>query len=775
MKQLTQKLKDGKMQVLEVPIPVVGKGMLLVMNHFSLISAGTEGSTVSAARKSLIGKAKERPQQVKQVIDVVMQQGPVQAYRAVMKKLDAYSPLGYSSAGVVIEVGSEVQGFAAGDLVACAGGGYASHAEVVAVPRNLCVKLSAIQNSEVKIQNGSDLVQTVLKRAAYNTLGAIALQGIRQADLKLGETCVVIGLGLIGHLTCLMLRASGIRVIGIDIDPLMAELAQKHCTDLCFERKDAGLAEKIDEFTDGIGADAAIITAATDSTDPINLAGRLAKKKGKVVIVGDVATGFDRDPHYYKKELELKMSCSYGPGRYDLNYEEKGIDYPAGYVRWTENRNMKAFQALAQSGKLDMDYLTTHIFKLDDALSAYNLIMGKGEPFLGILIEYEVDKKIENKPIFRIQNSEFRGQNAINPSTFNFQQSTVNIAFIGAGSYATGNLLPNIPKGKDILLKGVMTSSGTSSRTVADKYGFEFCASSETDILGNAGINTVFIATRHDSHADYVKKALSAGKHIFVEKPLCLRESELEEIAECRNTIAEANVKCGKQDDEGTSLSGIDKSNSSFFIPHSSFPLLLVGFNRRFSPLTQVMKEKTGIGPMSMIYRINAGHIPADSWIQDMKIGGGRIVGEVCHFIDFLIYMNGSLPVTVFATALPDPGNKQDTLNINISFENGSIGTVAYFANGPKSLFKEYIEIYRAGTTVILKDFKELQVFGSGKPYTKNLLSQDKGQKEMVRTFIDSIRKGTAAPIPFEEIYAATLATFKVLESLRMGKAIKIG
>jgi len=753
MKQLTQKLKDGKMQVLEVPMPVLGKGMLLVRNYFSLISAGTEGSTVSAARKSLIGKAKERPQQVKQVIDVVMQQGPVQAYRAVMKKLDAYSPLGYSSAGIVVEVGPEVQGFAVGDPVACAGGGYASHAEVVAVPRNLCVKLPSDAD---------------LKRAAYNTLGAIALQGIRQADLKLGESCVVIGLGLIGQLTCLMLRAGGIKVIGIDIDSAMVELARKHCTDLCFERNDAGLAEKIDEFTDGIGADAVIITAATDSTDPINLAGRLARKKGKVVIIGDVPTGFDRDPYYYKKELELRMSCSYGPGRYDLNYEEKGIDYPAGYVRWTENRNMKAFQELALSNKLDMDYLTTHMFRLNDAPAAYNLIMEKSEPFLGILIEYEVDKPIN------------RARLDVKPSTVNHQPSAVGIAFIGAGSYAMGNLLPNIPKEKDVVFKGVMTSSGTSSRTVADKYGFEFCTSDEADIFGNrdtalrqaqgdkggmvslstnsgqtpsnhqgvTGINTVFIATRHDSHADYVLKALRAGKNVFVEKPLCLTESDLEEI---------------------TSI------YSSLITHHSSLPLLMVGFNRRFSPLTQIMREKTGTGPMSMIYRINAGHIPADSWIQDKEIGGGRVIGEVCHFIDFLIYMNGSLPKTVFATALPDPSGFQDTANINISFENGSTGTIAYFANGPKSLFKEYIEIYRSGTTAILKDFKELQVFGSGKPYSKNLLSQDKGQKEMVRAFIDAIRKGSGTPIPFEDIHAATLTTFKVIASLRTGQAIKIG
>ena len=313
---------------------------------------------------------------MKQVFETLKQQGPVQTYRTVMKKLDSYSPLGYSSAGEVVDVAPDVKGFSVGDLVACGGGGYASHAEIVAVPVNLCVKLT--ENAD-------------LKKAAYNTLGAIALQGIRQADLKIGETCAVIGLGLIGQLTCLILRSGGIKVVGIDINPWVVEIASKHCVDLAFVREESGLAEKIDEFTEGIGVDAVIITAATDSLDPVNFAGRIARKKGKVIVVGDVPTGFDREP-YYKKELELRMSCSYGPGRYDLNYEEKGLDYPVGYVRWTENRNMKAFQELIHSGKINIDYLTTHIFELDKAPEAYDLILKKEEPFLGILIKYEVDK-----------------------------------------------------------------------------------------------------------------------------------------------------------------------------------------------------------------------------------------------------------------------------------------------------------------------------------------------------------------------------------------------
>lgn len=720
MKQVTQKFKNGQMEVLDVPVPVLGSWMVLVKNHYSLISPGTEGSTVSAGRKSLIGKAKERPQQVKQVIDAVIQQGPVQAYRAVMKKLDSYSPLGYSCAGEVIDIGTDVNGFVAGDFVACGGGGYASHAEIVAVPQNLCVKLPADAD---------------LKKAAYNTIGAIALQGIRQADLKISETCAVIGLGLIGQLTCLMLRSGGIKVIGIDINPWTVDTASKYCTDLALIREEKGIEEKINEFTEGIGVDAVIIAAATKSLDPINFAGRIVREKGEVIVVGNVPTGFDREP-YYKKELELRMSCSYGPGRYDINYEEKGIDYPVGYVRWTENRNMKAFQGLVHSGKISIDYLTTHIFDLEKAPEAYDLILKKEDPYLGILIKYDIGKVLKETKI-QITSAP---RHTIPPST-------IGIAFIGAGNYAMSYLLPNIPKEKDVVLKGVMTSSGTSARSVAERYGFEFCTSNETDILTNEDINTVFIATRHNTHANYVIKALKAEKNIFIEKPLCIYHEELEEIVRCY---------------------------SEFGTPHSPIPLLMVGFNRRFSPLTQILKEKVGEGLMSMIYRINAGKIPSDSWVKDEEVGGGRIIGEVCHFLDFLTFINGSLPDTLYASVLPDANGTEDTINVNLNFKNGSIGTISYFSNGPRSLFKEYIEVYRAGVTAILKDFKELEIYSNRKKFKKSLISQDKGQKTMVKAFLDSIKNGKSSPIPFEEIYAVTLTTFKVVDSLRTKQAVKI-
>jgi threonine dehydrogenase-like Zn-dependent dehydrogenase len=460
LQQLTQKLKDGRMQVLEVPIPQMGLMHVLVRNHYSLISAGTDASTVKAARSSLLEKAKARPQQVRQVLDVLRGQGLTQACRAVMKKLDAYSPLGYSSAGEVIGVGGDVREFRAGDLVACAGVGYANHAEIIAVPVNLCLRLTADAD---------------LKQAAYNTLGAIALQGARQADLRLGETCAVIGLGLLGQLAALLLRASGVRVIGIDIDPSMVETAAKHSTDLALMRETPGIEDRISQFTGGLGCDAVIITAGTYSLDPINFAGAISRKKGTIVVVGAVPTGFDREPHFYRKELQVKMSCSYGPGRYDPVYEEKGIDYPPAYVRWTERRNMEAFQELLHSGKIDVSYLTTHSFKLQDAPAAYDLLMAKSEPYIGILIEYDVNRLI------------IRGRIPVRPkpSPIASLASPVIIGFIGAGSYAQSHLLPNIPKDDGVRLTGVMTGAGTGSRSVAERFGFEFCTGEEKDILEN--------------------------------------------------------------------------------------------------------------------------------------------------------------------------------------------------------------------------------------------------------------------------------------------------
>ena len=703
MEQLTQKLSNGEMVVQELPMPQLGPGMIMVKNHFSLISAGTEGSTVKAARKSLLGKAKDKPQQVQQVLESLKTKGITQTYRAVVKKLDAYSPLGYSCAGEVIDVADDVTEFNIGDFAACAGNQYAYHAEVVAVPVNLCVKL----------QDDADL-----SLACYNTLGAIAMEGVRQADLRLGETCAVIGLGLIGQLACLELQASGVHVIGVDVSENAVKLASAHCTDIAFVRSTPGIEDSINNHTNGLGVDAVIIAAATSSLDPINFAGAISRKRGKVIVLGAVPTGFDREPYYYKKELELKMSCSYGPGRYDLNYEEKGIDYPAAYVRWTENRNMETFQYLISSGKIDISYLTTHTFAFEDAPKAYDMVAKRTEPFLGIVLKYDTQKQHERKSI------------AIKHTTEPLK--SVCIGFIGAGSYAQGSLLPNLPD--DITRKGVMTNSGTTSKRVAERFGFEFCTSNEDDILKSKDINTVFIATRHDTHAKYVMEGIKNGKNVYVEKPLCLT---LEEMLEIQQLCEEK---------------------------HKS---VMIGFNRRFAPLAQKIKQKVGNGKMSMVYRVNAGAIPADSWIQDIKVGGGRIVGEGCHFIDFMAFMCGSVPVKVSAVAMPDSQGLNDTVNVLIEFENGSTGVLAYYANGAKSMPKEYFEVHAAGQSASLNDFKECTIYGK-KAEKHKLTTQDKGQKQMVEAYFAGLRSGQQ-PIPMKDIFATTAATFGILKSLREG------
>jgi predicted dehydrogenase/threonine dehydrogenase-like Zn-dependent dehydrogenase len=713
MHQVTQQLKSGELSIQELPWPQVDPGTVLVRNHFSLISAGTESSTVKTARKSLLGKAKERPQQVRQVIDALQKQGPVQTYRAVMKKLDAYSPLGYSCAGEVIGVGAGVEGFAIADRVACAGVGYANHAEVVCVPTNLSVKLAP---------------EADLKLASYNTLGAIALQGIRQADLRLGESCAVIGLGLLGHLACLMLRASGVKTFGIDIDPFVVELARRHCCDAAWVRPAAGVPAEIQSLTGGLGVDAVIITAGTASLDPINFAGEIARKKGRVVVVGAVPTGFDRAPHWYRKELELRMSCSYGPGRYDPEYEEKGTDYPPAYVRWTEKRNMQAFQELVHTGRIDLAYLTTHESPLERAPQAYDMIVNRSEPFLGVVLRYDVTRPLER-----------RGW-SLRPAR---PAAKVNIAFVGAGSYAQSNLLPNLPnRNGDFSLLGVLTRSGTTSKRVAERFGFRFCTDEPQDIFGNNDINTVFVATRHDSHAPYVRQALSAGKHVFVEKPLCLTPDELAEIED---------------------LYGRAQGQH-----------LMVGFNRRFAPHAVELKKSLGGTPISMLYRINAGAIPKDHWIQDKSIGGGRVVGEACHFVDFCTYLCGALPSHVYAAAIRDPHGCHDTIVVNLEFADGSIAAICYYANGSKTVPKEYLEVYSSGLVGIIRDFKELEIYSTGKPRRRKSYAQNKGQAEMVKAFLAGIRDGGSPIISPAEIFAVTRATFAVQESLTNRQPISL-
>lgn len=707
MEQLTQNLKDGEMKILEVPYPALSGGCILVRNHFSLISAGTEGKTVKDARLGYIGKARARRDEVKKVIETAKTLGILNTYRMVMNKLDAPSPLGYSCAGEVIAVAADVTDFRVGDRVACGGNG-AIHAEVVAVPVNLCVKLDPV---------------VPLEHAAFTTLGAIALQGIRQADLRLGENCVVIGLGLLGQLTIQMLQASGIRTMGIDIDQRMVKLATENGCDLAIERGRADLEQQILHFTSGEGTDAVIIVAGTDSTDPIDLAGSLCRKKGKVVVVGAVPTGFKR-PNYFKKELDLRMSCSYGPGRYDPEYEEQGIDYPYAYVRWTENRNMQAFTELLRTGKLNLKPLLTHTFPFHEATKAYQLILEKQEPFIGIVLKYDVQKEL--KKTIQIKSHVAEG-------------SAPAIGLIGAGGFGQNFLLPAI-KGKGKFVS-VATARPHNARNIADKYGFSSCTGNADEVIINPAVNTVFIATRHDSHAEYVLKALQQKKHVFVEKPLCLRESELDEIR--------------------TAYS-------------ASKSLLMVGFNRRFAPFVIKIREQFRAGvPVAINYRINAGIVPADHWIHDPAIGGGRIIGEVCHFIDLCMFIARS-PITMLtARWMEDASGLHDTVSIGLSFANGSTANVSYFSNGNKLVSKEYLEVFGSGMVAVLDDFKTLNLYG--RSVVKSSGNQDKGHQAEVAAFLSAVQSGQSSPIPAEELFLSTLATFKVMESAAQnGKEIVI-
>ena len=713
MLQLTQNLKTGRMELSEVPAPASGKGRVLVRNHYSVISAGTEGGKVSTARKGYIGKAREKPAQVRQVLDTLKSEGIASTYRRVMNKLDALSPLGYSASGVVERVGEGVTAFRAGDRVALGGEG-AAHAELGSVAENLLVR----------VPDDVDL-----RYAAYSTVAAIAMQGVRQAGLSLGESCAVIGLGLLGQLAVQMLKASGVRVAGIDIDPAMVELSLRSGADIAFTRGSGEEEQAIIDFAGGHGVDAVIITAGTSSLDPVELAGVLCRTKGKVVIVGAVPTGFSRE-NYYRKELELRMATSYGPGRYDPRYEEKGLDYPIGYVRWTENRNMGAFLQLLADGRMDLSFLTTHEFDFAASPEAYEMILNGSEPHVGILLRYDV----ETEASVSVEIDEGAGARP--------GGGDLRISFIGAGSFAQNLLLPNIG---DAEMVTVATSQGHTAKNVAGKWDFRKATCDAEEVFEDDS-DIVFIATRHDTHAGYVLKALQAGKNVFVEKPLCLEESELEEIVATYRQISSR---------EGSRL--------------------MVGFNRRFAPhIRKVMEEFPGDLPKAINYRVNAGHIPPEHWIQDKDVGGGRILGEVCHFVDLAMHLAGSPPRSLSAVPMDDPSGLLDTLNVNILFRNGSIADVSYFSNGSKAMKKERIEIFSSGKSAVLDDFTRLDIYRKRR-ISKSRASQDKGHRREVREFLDSIREGRPAPIPFEDVYWSTRMSFDIIRSITSGETIDYG
>ncbi len=713
MLQAIQYQKTGELHVKELPAPELKPKMIVVHTHASLISAGTERTSVSTAKASMLEKVRTRPDLVKQVVDMAKREGVMSTLEKVRTKLDSYKALGYSAAGVVVE--SLIDEFAPGDRVACAGGGYASHAEVIAVPRNLAVK----------IPEGVSFDE-----AAFTTLGAIALQGVRQANVRLGEAVAVIGLGLLGQLTVQLLKAAGCRVIGLDINERQFDLAREFGADALVVSGPAALGS-IESFTRGIGCDAVILTAGTSSNGPMELAIQAARKKGRIVVVGAVGMDIPRSP-FYEKELEITISCSYGPGRYDPNYEEEGQDYPVGYVRWTERRNMEAVLDLIASGKLNVQRMITHRMPIAEAERAYDIITGKiEEPYIGIILNYpDRGDKVMARTVQVNTPSAPKG-------------GALGIGFVGAGSFAQSYLLPPA-KSFGSRLVSVATTTSVNARSVAEKFGFEEAATDAGTLFARTDIDGVFIATRHDSHAGYVAQGLGAGKQVFVEKPLAITREELEAIRE----LAE---------------SGNNR--------------VMVGFNRRFSePLRAAKRHFHGVGePLVMMYRVNAGFIKLDHWTQ-AESQRGRIIGEGCHFIDCMQFLTGARPVSVYAAAIGSSNTmtrNADSVSITIRFSDGSVGTLVYLANGDPSIPKEYFEVFGGGRTAIMDNFRELTL-ATGRKMKQEKFNGDKGHAEEVKLTLQAMKGGGPMPIEFQSLYDTTLATFAAVESLETGEVIRL-
>ena len=713
MKQLIQNFKTGELYVDVVPMPSISSGMILVENEYSLISSGTERGTLKVAQAGLLGKAKQRPDLVAQVMQNVRKEGLAATFSKVKTKLDSLKALGYSTSGVVIASMDKYGLFKPGDRVACAGQDYASHAETVVVPQNLTAKIPDNVSSE---------------EAAFTTVGAIALQGVRQADPRLGEKICVIGLGLLGQLTCQLLRANGCSVFGIDLNDDLVKMVNETKAGLAMNRSEPNLLSACTHFTNGYGFDAIIITAASLSNDPVELSAEIVRKKGKIIIVGSVKMDIPRDPHFYKKELDLRMSCSYGPGRYDTNYEESGNDYPYAFIRWTEQRNMEAFLDLVSRKVIDVRHLITHVFNIEDAEKAYDIVLGKAEVAnIGILLKYPGDNHKLPVPVQIKYN----------------RHNNINVGFIGAGSFAQSYLIPGA-KSYGASLDGVVTTRGITSKNVADKFKFNFCSSDASDIINKKEINTVFIATPHSSHADLVIKSLEAGKNVFVEKPMAINMDQLKEIINARHKYPQP---------------------------------LFVGFNRRFAPICVNIKNefKDVAEPLVINIRVNAGSIPKDHWIQNTEIGGGRIVGEMCHFIDLMQYFTGAEPVKVFAESL-GTGNFQmipnDNIAIVVKFSNGSVGNLVYLANGNKSMPKEKIEVFGAGMVGVINDFRDGLFYRNSKAI--KLKSPGKGHKEEIEAFFNILQKGEDSPLSFRSVCLTTLTTFRILDSLYTGTAQEI-
>jgi predicted dehydrogenase len=702
MKQLLQSLKNGETEVASVPCPVPQEGRLLIASSRTLLSAGTERMVVDFGRASLLGKARQQPEKVRLALEKAKTDGVLPTIEAVWNKLDQPVAMGYCNVGVVGAIGAGVHGFSVGERVVSNG----RHAEAVAVPTNLCAKVPASVSDD---------------EAAFTVVGAIALQGIRLIQPTLGEAVVVFGLGLVGLLTVQLLRAHGCRVLGLDFDSKRLALAEQFGAEVFALAASGDALAEAARFSRQRGVDAVIIAAATDSNEPIHLAARMCRKRGRIVLVGVTGLALSR-ADFYEKELSFQVSCSYGPGRYDPDYEERGRDYPVGFVRWTAQRNFEAVLDLMASRTIDVRPLITHRFAISQAEEAYNLV-ASGEPSLGILLEYPgLDVGSAERVI------EVASRKATPPRTT--ANGAVSIAFIGAGNYAANVLIPAF-KAAGARLYNVASSAGVSGLHAARKFGFEKTTTDIESIIADPVVEAVVIATRHDTHASLVCKALAAGKQVFVEKPLGLHADELEAIETLHRNLSET----------------------------AHAPILMVGFNRRFAPQVQRIHGllRDVRAPKALVVSVNAGRIPPEHWAQDRRIGGGRIIGEACHFVDLTRFLVGA-PIERHSVVRMESATA-DTVTLSLEFADGSIGTIHYFANGSKALSKERLEVFADGRVILLDNFRRMKAFGWPQFKSMNLWRQDKGQTACARSFVEAVRGGLPSPIPLAELIEVGKAT----------------
>ncbi|MCB9173369.1 MAG: bi-domain-containing oxidoreductase [Flavobacteriales bacterium] len=698
-------VKKGKVLAENIPTPVVSDGSVLIKVAYSCISAGTEMTSVNTSKQSIVQRALNSPEEVKTAIEFAKTNGITKTIQRVKGVLDGGKQTGYSASGEIVAIGKGVTNFQVGDKVAAAGAGIANHAEFIDVPINLVMP----------VPKGMDL-----KYASTVTLGGIALQGVRRIDLRLGETCVVVGAGILGLLGLQMLKKSGVQVIVSDFDQKRLDLAKELGADLVINPSQEDLLKTVSSFTGGYGTDGVLFTAATSSSKPLSESFKMCRKKGKVVLVGVVGMEIERGD-IYAKELDFLISTSYGPGRYDSNYEEKGLDYPYAYVRWTENRNMTEYLRLVHQNYINVGGLIDSIYPIEQITDAFNSLQKEGEKPIIVLLDYtqSSNKELTSKVII---------------SNKTISKETINVGLIGAGSFATGMHLPNMKKLKGKYnLKGVMSRTGFKAKTVADQFEAEYATANFDDIINDSNIDLVLIATRHDSHAELVLKSLKAGKHTFVEKPLAVNQNELDLIKEFYNTPGEK-------------------------------PVLMTGFNRRFSQFATEIKKHTDkrINPLFIQYRMNAGYIPLDQWVHEH---GGRIVGEACHLIDLMTYFTGSKMTSISVEKISPNNDKisaSDNVSIVLKYEDGSVCNIQYFAVGSKQVSKEYMEVHFDGNTIVMDDYKTLKGYGV-KVKEISIGRSDKGQKEELEALYETL-KGTKKdwPISLWDMTQTTEATFLI-------------